>query len=129
MPQVTTLVLKDQSAVDHSFAPKSISGGVATLVNSTGVPIGDKTVSYSVKQTTTGRYKVLVKLAVPIVQDITVNGVSKPTAVRTSYVDMQFTFDDTSSTLERYDVLAYARNLLLNEPQMLAVIGDLSAPF
>jgi len=128
MPQVANMVLKDYAAADHTFTPQSVTSGVATYANSAGVPVGNNVVALSVKTTTTGKWKIVGKLTVPIVQDAEVSGVSKPTVVRTSYVNFDVTFDATSSTAERRDVLAYWKSLLANS-QCASMIEDLSAPF
>jgi len=125
---MANIVIKDNAGTDHTFVPQSLNGGVATFVNSSGVPVGNMSVSYSTKQTSTGKWKVTGKIVVPIVQDVEVSGVSKPTAVRTAYVNFDVTFDQTSNTAERDDVLAYFKNLLANS-QIAAAIGDLSTPF
>lgn len=126
MPQLNTIVLKNDAAVDQTFTPLGISSGVATLRQTTGVPIGDKTVTVSSNTTATGKRKVTIKMVVPIVQDVAVSGVSKPTVVRTSYVDLQFTFDQTSNNGERYDVLALLKTLLAEQTQMKYVIAELA---
>jgi len=112
MPKLAPVVLKDYAAKEHTFSPRGISGGVATLVESNGVPIADKELSISKTKTTTGRSKVLAKLKVPVVQDATVNGVTRPTVVRTAYAELTLTFDNTSSIIERGDMRAYLQNLM-----------------
>lgn len=124
MPQLTSAVLKDSANADHTFTPNNVSGGVATLVESTGVPIGDKRISIGQNQTAQGRRKVTVKLAVPAVQDAVVNGVSRPTVVRTAYADITFSFDGSSSATERKDALAYIKSLMAN-PMFISAAGDL----
>jgi len=109
--QFAPLVLKDRTGTDIVFAPRDIANGVATHVNSTGVPIADKRLSYAQTRTAgNGRTKLSYKLAVPVVQDVNVGGVSRPTVVRSAYVDLTVTFDATSSVTERQDV----RNMLLS---------------
>lgn len=108
MPQLQNLVLKDRAAtpVDHTFTPLEVKGGVATVVETAGVPIGDKRFSVSLSKTPqNNRYKTTIKMVVPVVADETVNGVTRPTVVRTSYVDATFTFDNTSTLQERKDVV------------------------
>jgi hypothetical protein len=115
MPQLTPLVLKDQKSprVDHTFNPRGIDGGVTTLVESAGIPLGESRITFSQTRQTTGRVRALVKLAIPVVQDSTVNGITKPTVVRTSYVDMTFNFDGSSSMQERKDIVAFVNELTL----------------
>ena len=125
MPQLIAMVLKDHADADHSFAPKGIPNGVATLAESTGVPIGDRRLTISSSETASGRRKITMKLVLPVVQDVVVTGVSKPQVVRTSYVDIAFAFDGTSNTVERQDVLAYAKSLLSNTTLVDSVVEDL----
>jgi hypothetical protein len=129
MTQLANLVLKDHADADVTFVPRDIVGGVATTVSSTGVPIGDKTVSFAVNRTTTGKRKVTLKLAIPVIQDVVVAGISRPTIVRSAYVDVAFSFDPTSSTVERQDVLALTKSLLGNSGQIVPLVTDLSAPY
>jgi hypothetical protein len=53
-----------------------------------------------------------MKLSVPVVQDATVNGITRPTVVRTGYADLTFNFDASSSTEERRDIVAMVRDAL-----------------
>lgn len=106
MPQLQNLVLADRAAtpVNHTFSPLEINNGVATVVESAGVPIGDKRFSIALNKTSTNRYKATVKFVVPIVQDEVLNGITRPTVVRT-YIDATFTFDNTSTEQERKDAV------------------------
>jgi hypothetical protein len=107
MPQLQNLVLTDRQGtpVDHTFVPRDIVAGLGTVVESSGVPIGNKTVQVALNKTASGRYKAVIKMAIPIVQTQTINGIDTPVVVRTSYVDTTFTFDATSTTAERNDVV------------------------
>lgn len=124
MPQLTTVVLKDNANADHTFTPNNVQGGVATLVESTGVPIGDKRITIGQNQTAQGRRKVTVKIAIPAIQDAVVNGVTRPTVVRAAYADLTFSFDGSSSTSERKDALAYIKSLMANT-MFISAAGDL----
>lgn len=115
MPQLATAVLKDSANADHNFTPNGIPGGVASLVESTGVPIGNKSLTIALNKTSAGRYKATVKFILPVVQDAVVSGVSRPTVVRAAYADLTFSFDGTSSPLERKDAIAYLKSLLGTE--------------
>lgn len=126
MPQLADMILKDHLAANHTFKPRGVVDGIATLVESTGVPIGDRRVSFAQQRTTTGRHKATVRFVVPIVQNTVVNGISKPAVVRTSYVDMTFTFDGASSADERADVLWFAYSFLENA-NAFAYIRDLES--
>lgn len=108
MPAFASVVLKDGATANHTFAPRDITGGVATYVESTGIPIADKRLSVAqTRVAASGRTKVSVKLVLPVVQDVIVNGVSKPTVVRTGYADLVFTTDSTANLAERKDLRSY----------------------
>lgn len=113
MPSLAPIVLKDGKAtpLDHTFKPRGIDGGVATLVESAGTPLGENRLTLSQNRGTNGRIRVIAKIAAPVVQDATVNGITKPTVVRTSYVDITFNFDASSSIAERQDVVAFVNSL------------------
>lgn len=108
MPQLQNLVLTDRAAtpVAHTFTPRDVVANVGTVEESTGVKVGDKAFSISVRKTPgNGRYKVTIKLAVPTVVNETINGVTVATVSHTAYVDAVFTFDPKSTTQERKDVV------------------------
>ena len=115
MPQIANLVLKDRAAtpVNHTFVPRDIVNGVATLVESTGVPIGDKRLTISLNRTQAGRVKVILKGMFPVVQDQTINGITAPVVVRTAYANIEFSFDGTSTEQERKDAVGQMSDALL----------------
>jgi hypothetical protein len=113
MPQMNNLVLKDRAATpaDHTFKPRDVTGGVATLVESAGIPMGESRITLSQNRSANGRVRVVIKLAIPVVQDATVNGVTRPTIVRTSYADVTFNFDGSSSLRERQDLIEFVNGI------------------
>lgn len=121
MSELNNVVINDGAAtpVAHTFKPRNVAGGIATLVESTGVPLADKRLTLSIQRTASSRVKPTVKLQLPVVQDATVNGVTKPTIVRTAYCDLTFNFDPSSSTQERKDMIAQVRNLLADDQTMV----------
>lgn len=129
MPQLDTLVLKDHLGADVTFEPGDVTNGVATTVSSTGVPVGDKIASFSVTKTQAGKRKALLKIALPVVQDVVVAGISRPTVVRTAYAELTFSFDQTSSTVERQDALAAMKAMLADTDQIVPLITTLSKPY
>jgi hypothetical protein len=114
MPQLQNLVLTDREStpVDHTFKPRDISQGVGSVVESTGTPIGDNRFTVALNKTSTGRYKATLKGVFPVVQDQTINGVTSPVVVRTSYADISFTFDERSTTEERNNVVGMIQSAL-----------------
>lgn len=128
MSELNNVVINDGAAtpVAHTFKPRNVADGIATLVESTGVPLADKRLTLSIQRTAQSRAKPTIKLVSPVVQDATVNGVTKPTIVRTAYADITFNFDPSSSTQERKDVVAQIRNLLADDQTMAkALLVDL----
>ncbi|DAD52040.1 TPA_asm: coat protein [ssRNA phage Zoerhiza.2_29] len=113
MAAFASVVLQDHAAVDVTFLPRNLEGGIATFVSSDGVPVNDKKITLNMgRPSATGRRKVNIKIAIPVVQDVVVAGVSRPTVVRTAYADMTFQFESTSSLTERADIRDFAYNLL-----------------
>ncbi|DAD51560.1 TPA_asm: coat protein [ssRNA phage Esthiorhiza.2_51] len=129
MVQLTSLVLKDHAAADVTFAPRDIVNGVATTVNSTGVPIGEQLASFAVSKTQAGKRKVTMKIVLPVVQDVTYSGVTRPTVVRTAYAELTLTFDGTSSTTERQDLHAALKAMLADTTQIKPLIETLASPY
>jgi hypothetical protein len=129
MPAFANMVLKDHADADVTYTPRDITNGVATAVNTAGVPIGEKIASWATTRTSTGRRKVTLKLAIPVVQDVVVAGISKPTAVRTAYADVTLTFADTSTTTERQEIRKSLIAFLSNAGQVQPMIENLEAPY
>lgn len=128
MPQLNPLVLKDAASTpaDHTFKPRDSAGGVSTLVETAGIPLGESRITMSQNRSNNGRVRVIVKLAIPVVQDALIAGVTKPTVVRTSYADITFNFDGSSSTRERADIVAYVNSLTAKTQSMAqSVLVDL----
>lgn len=114
MPQLTSLVLTDRAAtpVAHTFTPRNIQDGVGAVVESTGVPIGDKRVTVSLNRTANNRYKPTVKFTFPVLATETINGVSRPTVIRTAYAELSLSFDASSTEQERKDVVGQVQSAL-----------------
>lgn len=107
MPQLQNLVLTDRQAtpVAHTFTPDNISSaGVGSVIESGGVPTGANRFSIS-HRLVNNTHKVEIRMAIPIVQNETINAIVRPKVVRTSYVTASFSFDGTSSLQERKDVV------------------------
>ncbi|DAD52508.1 coat protein [ssRNA phage SRR5467091_5] len=118
MPLLQTTVLADRETapVNHTFVPRDVKDGRGVVVNSTGVPIGDERLTVSMKEATS-RYNGEVKLVLPVVQNETINGVVRPTVVRTAYVTMNFSFDKSSTLQERKNAVGLAAAALAtNKP-------------
>lgn len=106
MPQLQSLVLKDRTTptpVDHTFTPVNIDPktGVAALGETNGVPVGNNRYTISRRKNGNGKYKITALLAMPVVQTQDIGGIQTPIEVRTAYAQVEFTFDQTSTAIER----------------------------
>lgn len=117
MPQLANLVLKDGAAtpVNHTYAPRDITNGIATLEESNGVPIANNRIAVALTRTPQGRHKATLKGTFPVVQTQTINGVDSPVIVRSAYFDLTFSFSDTSTEQERKDVIALLASALKSD--------------
>lgn len=122
MGQLASITLNDGTS-DLVFKPAGIdSNNVATLVNSDGVIVKDKSLTVSARLSAQRR-KTTTKVALPVVQDETINGIVSPKGVRTSYVRVDTDFSVYATTAERVQAInlatAAVRNALIK-----AVIVD-----
>lgn len=129
MPELNTITINDGTA-DYVYTPRGIDPktGVASLVNSTGVPMGARRLTFLRSTTQARREKVSIKMTIPVVATETVNGVARPTVLRSSFLEVTVSFDEASSQAERASV----RNSLidlLGDPATAAVIDDLETMF
>ncbi|UJQ85438.1 MAG: capsid protein [Cunavirus faecihabitans] len=121
MPQLQTLVIKDRAStpVSHTFTPRDITKNVGTVVESSGVPVGEKTFTVSLRKTDNNRYRAQLRLSVPTVQTQIINGIENPIVVRTAHVDATFTFDRTSTEQERNDVVGMFQDSLSTDKTLI----------
>jgi hypothetical protein len=132
MPNLANLVIQDREAtpVSHTFTPRDITNNVGTLFESSGVPIGNNLISLSLRKTTSGRTKATVKFVFPVLQTETINGVGRPVVVRVARANLEFDFDDTSSTQERNNAIGMVQNTIaLSQTMVMNVIRDLQGVY
>lgn len=107
MGQLAQIKLNDGTS-DLVFKPAGIdSNNVATLVNSDGVIVKDKSLTVSARLSAQRR-KTTTKVVLPVVQDETINGIVSPKGVRTSYVRIDTDFSVYSTTKEREQAINLA---------------------
>lgn len=114
MPQLQNLVLTDRAGtpVNHTFTPRDVVDNVGTVVESSGVPVGENTFSVSLRQTQTGRHKATLQLVLPIVQTETINGIGNPKVVRVARASVTFDFASSSTEQERKDCVGMLESAL-----------------
>lgn len=125
----TNLVINDRAAtpVAHTYSPDGDdANGVHQYSEKTSVPAGNP--RFTARLTSSnGKYRPSLRLQVPVVQTQTINGVSTPVIVRTSYVEVNFVFDGLSSVQERADAVGLMANALAtSQTQMNDLIVNLS---
>ncbi len=114
MPQLQNLVLTDRTPVTpvtHTFVPREIKDNVGVVAENAATPLGSPRVSISNKKSGT-RQKGELRLVLPVVQTETINGISRPVVVRTAYVTVQTSFDETSTVQERTDAMGMIADAL-----------------
>jgi len=123
------LVINDRAAtpVAHTFSPDGDDKNGVHLYSEKGsVPAGNPKYSIGLRQTG-GRYRGSIRLAIPVVQTQTINGVSAPVVVRTSYIEVNTSFDALSTTQERADAVGLLVNsLAASQTQINDCIVNLS---
>lgn len=116
MPSLQNIVLTDRATtpVNHTYTPadRDQLGKVGILEEYTGVPGGAPRLTISMKDSSTGKKKGRLTLTVPVVQTETINGVARPVVVRTSYANLEFTFDALSTEQERNDMVGMLASAL-----------------
>lgn len=109
MPALVNTVLADRATptpVNHTFVKRDVTrDGVGTVVETSGVPIGNNSLSVGLRRTPSGRYIATVHLACPVVQDVTIGGVTSPQVVRRAFAKCEFTFDEKSTEQERKNIV------------------------
>lgn len=124
MAAIAPVVLNDGLAtpVAHTFAPVTIdSSGVAKWADrSTGISVGFPTISYSLKNPTTGSkaYKLVAKVNMPVLEQTspsTSTGIQPaPTVAYNCIANIELVMPDRSTLADRKNLIAFARNYLAN---------------
>lgn len=131
MPQLQSLVLTDRAAtpVAHTYTPREIANGVATVQETKSTPLGSNTVSVSSRRTASGAYKVTLKGVFPVVQTETIDGIANPKIVRTAYASMEFSFSETSTLGERKNAVGLMADTLSSTQWLDTVITGLESVY
>lgn len=114
MPALQSVSVLDRTPVTpvaHVFQPRDVSSGVGVVVNSAGVPVGEEKLTVSSRKSG-AKFRGKLTLTMPVVVNETINGVVTPKVVRTAYVTVETTFDETSSTQERTNAMGMIADAL-----------------
>jgi len=114
MPALQSISINDRATptpVAHVFQPRDVQNGTGLVVSNSGVPVGEEKLTVSMRKSAS-KFRGKLTLTVPVVQTETVNGISIPVAVRTAYATLDVTFDDTSSTQERTNLIGMLADAL-----------------
>lgn len=126
MPARSPIVINDgeTTPVAHTFNPGAEGpNGFSQFRESTGVPTADAFLSLQRWQQT-NKHKLRFRMSLPVVQTETINGISRPSTLRTSYFDGVYTFADGSETQERDNLITLIGNLHANS-DFLSLARDL----
>lgn len=114
MPALQSVVLTDRATtpVNHTFVPFDKQNGVGIVAESSGVKVGDSKFSVSAKRQPSGRYKAMLKLEVPVLENEVVNGITIPTVTRSAFATVEFSYAGNSSTQERNNIVGMIASAL-----------------
>lgn len=107
MPALTPITLAGTGPNTYTYNPShEEKDGVHVFKNkdANGVPVGDSSLTLSLRQTPSG-YKARMKLSVPVVVTETINGVDNPVVARTNWASVEFFFSDKSTAAERVELV------------------------
>jgi hypothetical protein len=107
MPALQALSIVDRTPVTpvvHNFTPRDVTSGVGLVVANAGVPLNEERLTVSMRKSGS-KFRGKISLAVPVVVTEIINGVSVPSVARTSYVNAEFTFDESSTLQERTNLV------------------------
>lgn len=132
MPALTALTITDRAStpVDHTYTPNGGEGPkFQSFVSTNGVVVGDKRLTVTVKQNADTRKATLV-FADPVVATETINGVDRPTVVRTAYAKVEFQFHKESNLQERKDIVGKVHDVLAEDQTfVMKVLQDLEGMY
>jgi len=108
MPAIQNIILTDRAGtpVAHTFVPESVQGGIGSVVEAGTSAVGNKRFTISGRRDGSRKWKSKMTLTVPIVQTQVVNSISQDVVVRTGYATVEFSFDETSLSQERKDLIS-----------------------
>lgn len=106
MPTLQNLSILDRETtpVAHVFTPRNVISGVGLVVRNTGVPVGEERFTVTMRKSG-NRFRGKLTLTMPTVATEVINGISVPKIVRTAYASLEVTFEETSTTQERTNLI------------------------
>lgn len=114
MPALQNLSITDRSTptpIAHVFTPRDVTAGVGLVVANGGVPVNEEKFTISMRKSAS-KFRGQANLSVPVVATEVINGVSTPKLLRTAYVRIDVTFDETSTAQERTNIIGMVADAL-----------------
>lgn len=115
MPQLQNLILTDRATtpVNTTFVPRGHEGSDGGRVVAAGVTaLADRLFTVEPRRTPAGRYKVALRLIIPVVQNKIENGVSSYVVTRTNRAMVEFDIAPDSTEQERKDLVGMIESAL-----------------
>lgn len=114
MPQLQNLVLTDRAGtpVNHTFVPRDIVNNVGSVVESSGIPLGDKRVTVGLRRNGNSKFITEFRYTFPVTDTQVINGISSTVVTRIAYATLTFTFDPSSTEQERKDAVGMVQSSL-----------------
>lgn len=114
MPSLQNVTINDRATptpVAHVFTPRDVNAGVGLVVSNTGVPLAEERLTVSNRKSGS-KFKGKATLVIPTVSTAVINGISVPTIVRTAYINVETSFDESSTLQERTNAVGMMANAL-----------------
>lgn len=136
MPTINKITIADGQATpaNHDFIPYTAQRGnepAVWLNKEASTMVGARRITISVREKSTGGYKVIAKIEDPVLAAVAAGCCVDANTPKISYTDLaniEFSLPAGSTIANRKDILAYAKNLLGHAVLTSAVV-DLEPQF
>lgn len=109
--QNVSLLDRATTPLAHVFTPRDVKDGTGLVVNSAGVPVGEERLTVSMRRNAK-KFRGKLTLTIPIVVNETINGVVRPSVVRTAIASIDITYDEGSTLQERTNLIGMLADAL-----------------
>ena len=133
MAAIATITVPDAAGtpVNHNFVPSRIEGDTASYVEQSATSsTGFWPLTVTQRAPLTGQkdrvFRTKINLAIPRVVQETINGVMKPSVVRTAFAEVHLSFGNESTLQERKNLVGMVYSALApNQTMINSVITNL----